>query len=123
MASNQPVFLLALALSLLAIDLVIKIVMTKKAFTIGNAIDVIVIFSLVLSFSLYTLFKKLVFLQIVALLKLQDTPYFNIMVYNLVKKYSFLFKSYVVLKISYWVILVGHLLGCAFYAVDNYLIQ
>jgi len=28
-----------------------------------------------------------------------------------------------VLKISYWVILVGHILGCIFYAVDNYLIK
>jgi len=97
--------------------------MTRKPFTIGNIIDVIVLFSLIISFSLFGLFKNLVFLQILALLKLQDTAYFNILVYNLVKKNNSLRKAYVVLKISYWIMVMGHLLGCIFYAVDNYLIK
>jgi len=86
-------------------------------------IDVVAIFCLFLSFSLIGLFKNLVFLQIVALFKLHDTVYFNVLVYNLVKKHNVLLKIYVVVKISYWVILVGHILGCIFYALDNYLIK
>lgn len=97
--------------------------MTRKVFTISNVIDVIVLFCLVLSFSLFRIFPKLVFLQILALLKLQDTVYFNILVYELVKKHGGLLKAYVVIKISYWLIISGHLLGCIFYAVDNYLIR
>jgi hypothetical protein len=102
---------------------VIKVVMTRKIFTIGNVIDVVVLFCLILSFSLFGLFKKLVFVQIIALLKLQDTVYYNVLVYNLVKKSNILRKSYVIVKISYWIVLMGHLLGCTFYAVDNYLIK
>ena len=123
LAISQPVPLLVIAFSLMAVDLLIQVFMTRKPLTIGNVIDVVVIFCLVLSFSLFGLFKNLVFLQVVALLKLQDTGYYNIMVYNMVKKHGTLLKVYVVLKISYWVILFGHILGCIFYALDNYLIQ
>lgn len=123
LAINQPVPLLVIAFCLMAIDLLIQVFMTRKPLTIGNVIDVVVIFCLVLSFSLFGIFKNLVFLQVVALFKLQDMGYFNIMVYNLVKKHGALLKIYVVLKISYWVIIVGHILGCIFYALDNYLIQ
>lgn len=123
LGSNQPVPLLVIALLLLGLDVVAKVLMTRKPFTLGNVVDTVTIFCLVLSFSLYSLHKKLVFLQIIALFKLHDTVYFNIMVYNLVKKYSSVFKTYVIMKIIYWVLLVGHLLGCIFYAVDNYLIE
>lgn len=123
LATRQPIALLAIAFSLMAIDLVIQVVMTRRPFTIGNVIDVVVIFCLVLSFSLFKLFNNMVFLQILALFKLQDVIYFNIMLYNLVKKHGALLKIYVVIKISYWVILVGHILGCIFYALDNYLIK
>ena len=123
LAISQPTPLLAIAFVIYAVDLVILVFMSKRLLSIGNLIDVIVIFCLILSFSLFGLFKKLVFLQIVALFKLQDTVYFNILVYNLVKKHNFMRKSYVIMKISYWIILMGHLLGCTFYAVDNYLIK
>jgi hypothetical protein len=123
LATNQPIALLAIAFLLLTADLIIQILTTRKPLTIGNIIDVCVIFSLVLSFALFHLYKGMVFLQIVALFKLQDTVYFNILVYNLVKKNNVLLKTYVVTKISYWVILVGHILGCIFYALDNYLIK
>lgn len=123
LAIRQPTGLLVVAFLLFGVDLVLQIMITKKPLTIGNAIDVVVIFSLILSFSLFGLFKHLVFLQVLALLKLQDTVYFNILVYNLVKKNSSLRKAYVVLKISYWIMVMGHLLGCIFYAVDNYLIK
>lgn len=107
----------------MAVDLIIEVFMTQKPFTIVNIIDVVVIFCLVLSFSLFGLFKNMVFLQVVALFKLYDTIYFNIMVYNLVKRHGAILKIYVVMKIAYWVILVGHILGCIFYALDNYLIK
>lgn len=123
LAIRQPTGLLVVAFLLFGVDLVLQIMITKKPLTIGNAIDVVVIFSLILSFSLFGLFKHLVFLQVLALFKLQDTVYFNILVYNLVKKNSSLRKAYVVLKISYWIMVMGHLLGCIFYAVDNYLIK
>lgn len=123
LAIGQPTALLVIAFLLYAADLVILVFMTRKPFTIGNVIDVVVLFCLVLSFSLFGLFKKMVFLQIVALLKLQDTVYFNVLVYNVVKKHNFLRKSYVIIKISYWIFLMGHIFGCVFYAVDNYLIK
>ena len=123
LAIHQPVALLVIAFLLLAIDVVIKVFMTRRPFTIGNVIDVVVIFCLVLSFSLYKLFHNMVFLQVLALFKLKDTVYFNILVYNMMKKQGALLKIYVVTKISYWVILVGHILGCIFYALDNYLIK
>jgi len=123
LALRQPVALLVIAFLLFGVDLILQVIMTRKPFTIGNIIDVIVLFSLIISFSLFGLFKNLVFLQILALLKLQDTAYFNILVYNLVKKNNSLRKAYVVLKISYWIMVMGHLLGCIFYAVDNYLIK
>ncbi len=123
LAIRQPVALLTIAFFLFAADLVIQVFMTRKPLTIGNVLDVVVLFCLILSFSLFGLFKKLVFIQIVALFKLQDTVYFNILVYNLVRKHNFLRKTYVIMKISYWVILMGHLVGCTFYAVDNYLIK
>ena len=115
--------MLAIALFLLAADVVAQVFMTRKLFTIGNMIDVVVIFCLVLSFSLFGLFKNLVFVQVMALFKLHDTIYFNILVYNLVKKHGVLLKMYVIIKISYWVILVGHILGCIFYAIDDYFIK
>lgn len=123
LATRQPVPLLVIAFLLFGVDLVLQILITKKPFTIGNVIDVIVLFCLIFSFSLFGMFKHLVFLQITALLKLQDTAYYNILVYNLVKKINNLRKTYVIIKISYWIIVVGHLLGCVFYAVDDYFIR
>jgi len=117
------VALLVIAFCMMAVDLAMQVYITKKPVTVGNVVDVVVIFCLVLSFSLFGLFKNLVFLQVVALLKLQDTVYYNILVYNLVKKHNILLKLYVVTKISYWVILFAHILGCIFYAIDNYLIR
>ena len=97
--------------------------MTRKPFRIAILVDFLVLFCLVLSFSLYSLFKNMVFLQVVALFKLHDVLYFNVMVYNLVRKHTTLLKIYVLAKISYLIILVGHVLGCIFYAIDNYLIK
>ncbi len=115
--------MLASALFLLAADLVIQVFMTRKPFKLLNLIDAVTIFCLVLSFSLVGLFKNIVFMQVVALFKLPDTFYFNMLMYNLVRKRNVLLKIYVVTKISYWVVLVGHILGCIFYALDNYLIR
>jgi len=70
LAIRQPVALLVIAFLLFGVDLIMQIMMTKKPFTIGNLIDVIVLFCLILSFSLFGLFKHLVFLQVLALLKL-----------------------------------------------------
>jgi len=123
LAIKQPIPALVITFILLSMDVVIEVLITRKPFTLANLIDVVVIFCLILSFSLIGLFKNLVFLQIVALFKLHDTVYFNVLVYNLVKKHNVLLKIYVVVKISYWVILVGHILGCIFYALDNYLIK
>lgn len=123
LAISQPTALLVIAFLLLGADLVVQVLITRRPLTIGNVVDVVVIFCLVLSFSLYKLFRNMVFLQVLALFKLQDTVYFNILVYNMVKKHGALLKIYVVTKISYWVILVGHIMGCIFYALDNYLIK
>ncbi len=77
LAIGQPVPLIVIAMFLLVADLIAQVITTRKPFTIGNLLDLIAIFGLILSFSLYGLFKNLVFLQIVALLKLHDTIYFN----------------------------------------------
>jgi hypothetical protein len=125
LGTKQPIPVLFICLSITAIDLGVKVFMTRRPFTAGNIIDVTVLFSLIISFSLYysNAYKNLVFIQILTLLKMKDTIYFNIMLYELVKKNNFVFKCYVIIKIVYWIIVVGHLLGCTFYAVDNYLIK
>lgn len=123
LATNQSVGLLTTVFVLIGIDVIINIFMTRKPFRIAILVDFLVLFCLVLSFSLYSLFKNMVFLQVVALFKLHDVLYFNVMVYNLVRKHTTLLKIYVLAKISYLIILVGHVLGCIFYAIDNYLIK
>jgi hypothetical protein len=123
LATNQSVGLLTTVFVLIGIDVIINIFMTRKPFRIAILVDFLVLFCLVLSFSLYSLFKNMVFLQVVALFKLHDVLYFNVMVYNLVRKHTTLLKIYVLVKISYLIILVGHVLGCIFYAIDNYLIK
>jgi hypothetical protein len=45
------------------------------------------------------------------------------MIYQIVKKYNIIFKTYVIIKIVYWIIIVGHIIGCLFYALDDYLIR
>lgn len=39
------------------------------------------------------------------------------------RSYDKLFKLYTVLKIFYMIAVVGHVLGCIFYAIDNTLIK
>lgn len=107
----------------MSIDLLIYVISTKKLLTVDNILDAIVIFCLILSFSLYGLYKNFVYIQIVALIKLKDIFLINQMLYNMSNQYNFIYKSYVIIKIVYWIILVGHILGCLFYALDIYLIK
>lgn len=39
------------------------------------------------------------------------------------RPFPFLYKIYTMFKIFYVIIVVGHVLGCIFYAIDNNLIQ
>jgi len=42
--------------------------------------------------------------------------------FDLVKRNYWIYKFYIVLKIVYWILIFGHIMGCIFYAIDNYLI-
>lgn len=120
---GQPVYITGICICILVIDLILSLIISKVLITFDNILDLVVIVGLVISFSLYKTYKSVVYLQVIGLLKIKDLFLINTMVYELVKKYNVIFKTYVVLKIFYWVLLVGHILGCIFYAVDLYLIK
>ena len=120
---GQPIPVIVICVIILALDLIIYVIITKKVFTIHNVVDLVIIICIILSFSLYRTIKNFVYLQIIALLKVKDIFSINSLVYELVKRYKVIFKTYVVLKIVYCIIFAGHIIGCLFYALDLYLIK
>lgn len=124
LVSQPSVPLISISLLLLVFDFLLRIYSSGMLVLNRNfVIDLVVIVSLCISFSLYNFKSQLVYLQIVALLKMWDVFRFNHLVYNLVKKDNFAFKFYVIMKIVYWIMLASQILGCLFYALDFYLIK
>lgn len=62
-------------------------------------------------------------LSLAILLRLKDILYVKELLFEMFKNNDLQFKAYVVAKILYWVLLVGHITGCLFYWIDQYTIN
>ena len=120
--SNLPPILLSIALCLLVCDFFIKVFKANKLVSMNNLLDFGAIIGLTVSFVLFEVWPTVVYLQIGVLFKLKDIFLVNHLLFNLVKEHKIVFKTYIIFRIAYWIILVSHILGCLFYALDIYLI-
>lgn len=63
------------------------------------------------------------YLSALVLLRFPEIVYFNDIMQDKLRSKHYLFKVYVLLKIIYMLTVVGHVMGCIFYAIDNTLIK
>lgn len=54
---------------------------------------------------------------------LLDILYLKELMFDMVRRIYWVYKIYIIVKIVYWIILYGHVIGCIFYAIDIYLID
>lgn len=67
--------------------------------------------------------QSILFLSSLIFARFTEIVRFNEIMQEKLRSYDKLFKLYTVLKIFYMIAVVGHVLGCIFYAIDNTLIK
>lgn len=57
------------------------------------------------------------FLGLAVTISLTDAMYIKELMFDLVRRKYWVYKIYIIVKIIYWIIMYGHLIGCIFYAL------
>jgi hypothetical protein len=63
------------------------------------------------------------FMGLAVAVNLLDILYLKELMFDMVRRIYWVYKIYIIVKIVYWIILYGHVIGCIFYAIDIYLID
>lgn len=63
------------------------------------------------------------FLGLAVGVNLFDVIYLKELLFDLVRRNYWVYKIYIILKIVYWIIIYGHLIGCIFYAIEMHLLN
>lgn len=119
--SHPPVWLLFILFMIMALDLLAELYF-KKRITIVFCLNLVIIVLLSLSWVI----KKptvVIFLSGLVFLRFPEVVRYNEIMQDKLRSRSALFKLYTVAKIFYMIAVVGHVLGCIFYAIDNTLIK
>jgi len=64
-----------------------------------------------------------IYLGLPCVVYLYDIVYLKEVLFDAVRRNYWVYKIYILLKISYWIILYAHVIGCIFYAIEDYLIS
>ncbi len=88
-------------------------------------LDFIILITLTVSFTISSINNNswAIYLQVLVLIKIKDVFYFKRIVYELMKHDRITFRLFTILKIIYFIVLIGHITGCIFYLIDNTLIE
>lgn len=118
--SHPPPVLLLVLFIIMGLDIFagFYLLQGQKFLLILNT--VIMIF-LILSWSIdnqYTLY-----MSGLVLLRFPEIVKFNDILQDKLRSRKYLFKSYVLVKIIYMFVVVGHILGCIFYSIDHVMIK
>lgn len=109
------------ALVLLGLDIGFYINQSRNWRDWRVGVDVIIWIALVLSFSLPSFSSN--YLSLLIVIRLYDVIYLKDLLFDLFKLNPTLLKAYIVIKIIYWMLIIGHISACFFYLLDILLIQ
>jgi hypothetical protein len=45
------------------------------------------------------------------------------MLFDIVRRYYWVYKIYIIIKITYWIVVYSHIIGCIFYAIEMNLLE
>lgn len=94
----------------------------KLQITLTFALD-IVIWILVLLSMVLDDENVVCFMGLAVIVSLWDGMYVKEVMFDLVRRKYWLYKTYIIFKILYWIVMYGHLIGCIFYAIEAHLLQ
>ena len=118
---SQPPFALMFILFLIMfVDIIAHLYFTRKI-TIRFLLNTTIMVFLILSWTVEN--QATLYLSALVLLRFPEIVYFNDIMQDKLRSKHYLFKVYVLLKIIYMLTVVGHVMGCIFYAIDNTLIK
>jgi hypothetical protein len=120
LVSDPPVWLLTILFSIMGYDLAVQLYYDKKM-TIKFVIHALIMLLLILSWAINV--NWVIYLSAGIFLRFPEIIQFNDIIQDKLRAYDILFKIYTFCKIFYMFCVVGHVLGCIFYAIDNTLIK
>lgn len=118
--SDPPVWLLFILFMVMALDLFAQLYLNRRL-TFNFCLHLLIMIFLILSWATKKL--SILFLSSLIFVRFPEIVRFNEIMQEKLRSYDKLFKLYTVLKIFYMIAVVGHVLGCIFYAIDNTLIK
>lgn len=120
LVSDPPTWLLTILFFIMGMDLLALLYYNKRV-NIKFMVHTVIMILLILSWSVRS--NWIINLSAAVFLRFPEIIQYNDIVQDKLRPYGKLFKLYTFCKIFYMIAVVGHVLGCIFYAIDNTLIK
>lgn len=118
--SHPPLWLMAILFTIMALDLVAELYFKRRP-SLAFVMNLMIMVLLILSWTVEN--QWALYLSALVLLRFPEIVKFNEIMQGIVRSNYHLFQFYTLAKITYMMLVVGHVLGCIFYAIDNTLIK
>lgn len=113
---RPPIPLSVIFLVLVLADRLHPFIHNKKVLTFRFFLDMVVWILIVLS--VFAPDENVVcFLGLVVVVYLYDIVYLKDLLFDLLRRHYVLYRIYIIVKITYWILMYAHIIGCIFYAI------
>ena len=121
---RPPIPVSVIFLLLMLADRLYAPVMSRNFFSISFGIDMVVWFMIFFAVFLPSpMQNKVSWLGLASIVYLFDVRYLKEVLFDLTRRNYWIYKLYILVKITYWIIMYAHFIGCIFYGIDEYLIS
>lgn len=120
LVSDPPDWILTLLFGIMGIDLLAELFLSKRL-TLRFILYLTIMILLILSWAIDN--NYVLYLSASVFLRFPEVTKYNEIMKAKLRPFPILYKVYTFLKIFYVIIVIGHVLGCIFYAIDNNLIN